>query len=174
MDIQLQISMVFKAVAEYSAKPEYIMSKRQDELVCLIAALPFLAHCSHPERISVLHTSAYFIMATKGNLKRIFSHDKLDDSTFMERLAPLNTFKDGDSCVIKRGLNLLLLIMIQDYIVDLESDKLKDKYNPIAYGVWDGEALREQLIIQIRNSFCPEMESIFPLSLAVKRSFWIK
>lgn len=101
--IENQCDDVFFALASYSANREVVLQKASDPLVRLIAALPFLAHCSHPQRIAILHTNAYFLMAQKGRLKTTFSHDVLDDENLMGRLHPLNCFYDGKYNPVNSG-----------------------------------------------------------------------
>lgn len=170
--INNQCDDVFFALASYSANREVVLQKANDPLVRLIAALPFIAHCSHPQRISALHTNAYFLMAQKGYFKTVFSHDALDDENLVDRLHPLNCFYDGNIQIITRGMNILLLVMIQDYIADARNDSLEGKYNPVTSGAWQAETIREKLISEIESIQNPEMEQIFPLEMVKERKFW--
>lgn len=174
MSINQKILNTMKAVEEYVQRKEYVAQKARDPLIRLIAALPFIAGSSHPERLSIIHVNAYFLMSCDSEFRIVFNHDIIDNNDYFERLAPLNTFRDGNKKIIERGMSIILLVMLQDYIADTDNDKANNKYNPINNGVWNASEMRKNLIIKIRSIRCPEMEEIFPTDAVINRKYWLE
>lgn len=110
----------------------------------LIAAIPFVAGCDHPERTALAHLST-FVLASSEACRRVFDHDKSDDADPLARLAPIADFAGGDRTVIDRGMSLLAVIMTNGYEKDLEKDKRSGEYNPILAGAWKAEETRKKL-----------------------------
>lgn len=135
----------------------------------LIAAIPFLAGCEEPERTAVAHLGTY-LLSTRET-KAYFNASSGDDSSALERIALISSFKGGDARIIEKGLCLLALNMVSDYKRDIEEDARLGKYNPIAAGAWDFESTVVDLEYKIVSVSCEEMDEIAPIG-AIPLGFW--
>lgn len=163
---------LLRAVTQFTNSEERYQDYQSDELLKLVGALPYLAGCSQPDRIALVHMVTFILMSTHGYPKEAFLHSKLDDISLNHRLALLNMFPDGNKKIIQRGMDILALVMIQDHMNDLHEDLQAGKYNPFLARTWDYRSLRTDLISRIKEHDCPEMEAVFPLKRIILRNWW--
>jgi hypothetical protein len=136
----------------------------------LIAALPFIAGCEHPERTALAHL-ATFVLASSESCKRVFDHDASDNASPTARLAPIADFQGGDRAVIEEGMARLAMIMANGYQKDLEKDKASGEYNPILAGAWKHETLAETFRTSSREKGSSPLDSVMTSDDAL-RDFW--
>ena len=99
------------------------------DIARLIGALPFEAGCRDPERIALAHLGTYVISYTGG--KKILSPKQGESPrNRLERISNFPKSLKTDSRLLKRGLDLLYLNMLEDYERDVEEDKKIERYNP--------------------------------------------
>lgn len=137
----------------------------ESKIARLIGAIPFLAKCDNPERKAINHLSTY-LAAARGS-KVLSLHNLDDDRDILARLEEINTFTSGDPKIIEKGMKLLALNMVHDYLRDMEEDRLNNKYNPLNSGVWNYQKVVDQLITDINSIECKEMDELFSTSDAV-------
>jgi hypothetical protein len=109
----------------------------------LIGSIPFVAGCENPQRTAVTHLGTYILSGRET--KPFFNAVELDDEDVFARLRPIMTFQSGDRTLIDAGMALLALNMIEDYRSDVQIDAAVGKYNPVASGAMDFDALHAQL-----------------------------
>lgn len=131
----------------------------------LIAAIPYIAECRDADRISTQHLSTY-VLAQRA--EAIYDHREADDRDLFARLERISHFTAGKEEVIRRGMNLLALIMISGYEHSVETDRAQSVYNPIWSNAWNGEEIRTRLVKRIRSTPCPEMDQILDLEHALR------
>lgn len=142
---------------------------RDSRIAKLLAAIPFLAGCENPARTSISNLAVYMMSVNES--KAFFNATPDDDNDVFARLS-LARFDGGDEAIIKRGLSLLALNMIADYKRDVVWDLANSKYNPIANGAWDFEALHAQLTSTIEAIDCPQMDEIVEAHQIVNNFWW--
>jgi hypothetical protein len=125
----------------------------------LIAAIPFLAGCREPGRSAIAHL-ATFVVAGNEPGAAAFDHRPGDDYDFLARLGTIAHFEGGEPALIDRGMKLLAAMMIEGYSRDLESDRQKGLYNPLAEGIWDAQSGLAALRKSIGATDCAEMDAI--------------
>ncbi|MCF0124780.1 MAG: hypothetical protein HUJ68_03320 [Clostridia bacterium] len=113
----------------------------------LIATIPFAAHCLLPERTAIAHLGLY-LMELKG-YQQYCAHLPSDDADIFSRLEPISNFWGGDEKVIKHGMYLLALIMLEGYKKSAKKDIKNGVYNPIAVGVWNYHQIKNDLVNKI-------------------------
>lgn len=123
----------------------------------LIAALPFLAGAERPDRTAAVHLGTY-VLSVRETRHRFFAACD-DDGDVFARLAPIARFQGGDQRIIDRGMAILALNMVIDYKRDRDVDRVLGKYNPVAAGVWDADAIINDLRTTIDSIECPEMDA---------------
>ena len=136
----------------------------------LIAALPFAAGARNPERTAALHLSTY-VLSVRQTRHLFFAAPEHDCDVFA-RLEPIARFDGGNQAIIQRGLAHLALTMVTDYRRDVELDKGIGKYNPVAAGVWDSDAVVGQLESIIKKTESPELDRIVYGDGAGTDNFW--
>ena len=124
----------------------------------LIAALPHLAGCDRANRISAEHLGVYVLSVRET--RHLFFATPDDDRDVFARLHPIMRFHGGDPRILDRGMALIALTMVLDYARDVEVDRAVGKYNPVAAGAWDADAIIANLRDRIRSVDCPEMDAI--------------
>jgi len=139
-DDQLWDELSGKTAKAFRMLPWTAAKLKNNRTARLIAALPFIAGCEHPERTALAHL-ATFVLASSESCKRVFDHDESDNVTPTARLAPIADFQGGDKAVIEEGMARLAMIMANGYKKDLEKDKKNGEYNPILAGAWKHEEL---------------------------------
>jgi hypothetical protein len=124
----------------------------------LIGTLPFIARCEDPHRTAVVHLGAYILSVRET--KPCFNAAPADNGDLFERLRLISSFKDGDQAIIKKGMSLLALCMIEDYQRDTHLDSVLGKYNPVKEGAFDYPELRENLLKTIHGVESAEVDAI--------------
>ena len=158
VEISDRVARAFRMSEEERARFE------SSKVAQLIAALPYLAGCEDADRTAVAHLGAYLLSIKET--KPYFHARPEDDASPLERLWLGANFKGGDRAIIERGLCLLALNMVSDYKRDLEEDARLGKYNPIASGAWNFEAVVEELQWKVVKVHCEEMDEILPITAA--------
>lgn len=131
----------------------------------LIAAIPYIAECRDPDRVAAQHLATY-LLAERA--EAIFDHRKDDDRDIFARLERISHFPDGSPKIIRRGMNLLALIMLSGYINSTETDRHQSVYNPVVSGEWDPAAIQARLVKEIRGTASPEMDTIIDVEQALR------
>jgi hypothetical protein len=131
----------------------------------LIAAIPYIAECRDPDRVAVQHLTTYLLAE---RVQMIFDHRESDDGDVFARLERISHFPGGNAQLIRRGMNLLALIMISGYITSAETDRRDSVYSPVASGAWDPEAMQSRLVKEIRGVASPEMDAIIDVEQAIR------
>ena len=137
---QLWDELSGKTAKAFRMLPWTAAKLKKNRTARLIAALPFVAGCEHPERTALAHL-ATFVLASSESCKRVFDHDASDNASPTARLAPIADFQGGDKAVIEEGMARLAMIMANGYQKDLEKDKASGEYNPILAGAWKHEEM---------------------------------
>jgi hypothetical protein len=150
--------------------PEKKEKMRTNIISQIIGKLPFLAKCNNPERIALSHIIITYA-ASHYVSKETFLHNITDNDDLFSRLECINQFEGGDPKVIKSGMNLLALLMLSDHNHDRELDLIKNKYNPLNSGVWDYNELSKQLLNEINELACLEMNYLPGVS-DVRQGVW--
>jgi hypothetical protein len=130
----------------------------------LIAAIPYLAGCSDPDRFAVANVGTFLLAESAES---IFDHRDNDDGDVPARLATIALFPDGDQAVIRRGINLLALTMVCHYEQTRETDRARGVYNPLVSGAWDAESVKSRLVKEIRAVASPEMDAVYAIEQAL-------
>jgi len=110
----------------------------------LVGLLPFLAGCEEAERTALAHL-AVWVVANRGGARATFDHRPADDRGPLARLAAISHFEGGDKAIVAAGLRRLALAMVSGYQKDREVDRALGAYNPLNSGVWNFEALVQEL-----------------------------
>lgn len=131
----------------------------------LIAALPYIVECRDPDRVATQHLTTYLLAE---RVQIIFDHREGDDRDVFDRLERISHFPGGNAKLIRRGMNLLALIMISGYIKSAETDRRDSVYNPVASGAWAPEAIQSRLVKDIRGVASPEMDAIIDVEQAIR------
>ncbi len=137
----------------------------------LIGELPFIANCEEAERTALTHLAVYFLAAGSGRF--VFDHCPDDDDNIFNRLRLIMSFKGGNESIITHGMNKLALQMLCGYNRDREKDMLSGEYNPLNSGAWDFESIKEQLVENILENPCAEIEEIMSVQNAMT-DWWIR
>ena len=121
----------------------------------LIALIPFIAGCETPERIAFSHLFTY-IAEIKNCATDFFSHTKEDNIYIFHRLERLSTFSSGNKTIISEGMNILALIMLENYNNSRIEDNKKNQYNPLNDKAWDYNFYKQLLMTKIQKIQTPE------------------
>jgi hypothetical protein len=130
-----------------------------NKIARLVMALPYLADCPDPHRIAVSHM-IYLLSETHKNIKPYFLHNFSDNADVFQRLERISNYPGGDKRIVKRGLNLLAIIMIRDYARDMDYDRKIRKYNPLHDNTWDHKKILAELEKEIKSVPCSQMDAI--------------
>jgi len=136
----------------------------------LIGSLPFIVGAEDPDRTAVVNLSA-FVMSCRA--ESVADPRPSDDAYVTRRLELLGNFIGGDPDLIRRGMNLIALWMLEDYRRDTAEDLIAGKYNPVGAGVWDYTEEKERLIREIEEVACPEMDEVIQPTGHWIESFWM-
>ena len=162
MDLANSVAQAFRFTKDEHAR---FLANR---LAKLIAAIPFLASCSDPERTAVSHLGTYVLSVRS---KRFALARPTDDTYLLRRIELLSNYIGGDRKIIKRGMGLIALVMLEDYHRDREADSDVGKYNPINSGAFHYEVCRRKLMKKIEKNECPQMDEILKVS-NTRMIFW--
>lgn len=144
----------------YQMPAEKATRLRANKTARLIAAIPYVAGCDHPDRTALAHLST-FVLASSDSCRRIFDHQPSDDASPTARLAPIADFQGGDKKVIAQGMDLLAAVMVNGYKRDVEKDRKSGEYNPILAGTWsDSTIAASHLPSSAFSSIMPAEEAI--------------
>lgn len=147
-----ELSNVFRFTKEEKEK----FSK--NKVAKLIASIPFIANCIEPERTAIAHLCLY--VAELNGFQKYCSHVPSDDSDIFNRLAFISTFEGGNRAIIEHGMNILALIMIENYKRTEKSDKANGIYNPFVAGTWNYKQIKNKLLWDINKIEVPEIDWI--------------
>lgn len=167
---QLWDELSRKTSKAFKMRPWTAAKLKKNRTARLIAALPFIAGCEHPERTALAHL-ATFVLASSGSCKRVFDHDESDNVSPTARLAPIADFQGGDKAVIEEGLARLAMILANGYQKDLEKDKASGEYNPILAGVWKHESMAMSFKSTIATETVKAIDSVMTKDEAL-RTYW--
>ncbi|MGL1891227.1 MAG: hypothetical protein OCD02_06335 [Spirochaetaceae bacterium] len=135
-----------------------------------IAATPYLAGCNNPLRTAMSHVAIYFLAASKAG-KQTFVHTADDDNNYLLRLERISHFDGGNKQVIQKAMDLLALVMIEDYSRDMDEDRLNNKYNPFISGTWHYLKIKNELIGRISKNISSELDEILDIHEA-HNTYW--
>lgn len=141
----------------------------KNRLAKLIAAIPFIASCSDPERTAVSHLGTYILSVRS---KKFALAKPTDDTYLLRRIELLSNYIGGNRKIIKRGVSLIALVMLEDYHRDQKADSGAGKYNPINSGAFDYASCRRKLVKGIHKIECPQMDEILDASKC-ESTFWL-
>lgn len=130
----------------------------------LIGMLPRIAGTETPKRDGC-SSLAVFLMSIRET-KSYYAHQMSDDRDILARLHDVMHFNGGDRQIIRKGMSLLALMMINDYQRDRGEDRAAGRYNPISSGAWDYAELKKELIERIENCRNDEIDRILTISQA--------
>jgi len=157
------MELVDRLTEVFHIAPERKQRILQNRVMKLTAAIPFVAGCSHPARTALSHLSIYLLAASQGG-KDLFEHSFPDNDDLFTRLERISHFHSGNEVLIKRGMNMLALAMLEDHKTDAEEDKHNRKYNPLNSGVWDYEVLTAQLRKEISIVPSKELDAVMEIN----------
>jgi len=109
-------------------------------------------------------------MASRGATRWTFDHSAEDDVDPFRRLACIGTFQGGDPVVLGRGMRLLVLQMVCGYARDQAKDTVTGEYNPLLEGTWDAPSMIKDLVADLHERPCAEMDGI--MSVHDAQSYW--
>ncbi len=115
----------------------------------LIATIPFAAGCDEPERTAIAHLCLY--VAEIRGFQKYCSHQQSDNDDLYKRLGFISTFEGGNEEIIKQGMDLLALVMIEGYHKSEQKDKEAKVYNPFVSGAWDYNNIKVKLITNLQK-----------------------
>ncbi len=125
----------------------------------IIAAIPFAAGCDEPEKTAIAHLSLYIVEAR--GFETYCSHSPEDDKDVMHRLMPIANFKGGNTKIIRHGMTMLALIMLEGYNRSRGVDFSERIYNPLNAGVWNYQKLKTLLLSDLAQIEVPQLDDIF-------------
>jgi len=125
----------------------------------IIATIPFAAKCINAERTAIAHIGLYLM--EKRGFQQYCAHLPEDDSDIFKRLAFISTFEGGNAKIIRHGMNMLALIMIEGYKQSAKKDLRNGIYNPIANGKWNHRKIKNELLEQLSEIECPMLDELF-------------
>jgi hypothetical protein len=134
----------------------------------LIVALTYIAGCTDPDRVASQHLTTY-LLAERA--EAIFDHRREDDRDVFARLERISHFTGGSTKLIRRGMNLLALIMLNGYITSTDTDRRTSVYNPVLSGEWKPDAIQARLVKEIRGIDSPEMDNLIDVEQALRGSW---
>jgi len=159
-----KISSRVRAVLNYGiTKTAWLQKSRMARLV---ASVPFLAGCEKAEETSFTNLTIY-LMSLDESVRDIYFHKPDDDEDIYRRLFPISHFVGGDIRIIQCCLDLMALSMVSNYQKDVESDTALGKYNPVAEGKWNFQAISGKLVEAIKQTITPEISAIFSVDDAL-------
>lgn len=125
----------------------------------IIATIPFAAECKEPERTAIAHLCLY--MVELRGFKKYCSHQPSDDNDIYNRLAFISTFESGKEEIIRHGLDMLALIMIEGYKRSKKTDIVNNVYNPLNSGAWDYNKLKTNILNRLKKISVPMLDELF-------------
>lgn len=104
----------------------------------LIASISYISGGEDPDRFAVSNVLTYYA-ALKDT--KTFGHRESDNEYFARRLQTLKFGKNSNPELVQKGLDLLQLTQISNYVKDQDKDWVAGKYNPVSAGVVDAPLL---------------------------------
>ncbi|MCG8453129.1 MAG: hypothetical protein MI717_08115 [Spirochaetales bacterium] len=163
-------NLVSRMAQSFSLDEKKAKAMKENKVMKLVAALPYLAGCEEPGRIAITHLGAY-ILAASPACRDIADHNFIDSADPYRRLERISHFNGGNSLILERGMKLLALAMVKDHAFDAADDLAKGKMNPVNAGHWDAEELMTRLTQEIEAVECPEMDKVMTAEMAPE--FWM-
>ena len=160
---------VEKISGTFRLKDEEKKAFAENRVAKLIAAIPYNAGCDDAERTALSHLGTFMVAKDKYGVS-VFAHTADDDSDVLKRIRCISDFAGGDTEIIKRGMNLLALVQLEDHHNDIASDASSGNYNPVASGSWDYDKMKADLAAQIKAVDCPEMDEV--MTVENLQGFW--
>ena len=165
------VDKIIEKVAEtFGFDEEKIGYLKSHEVSRLITALPFLAESQNPERYGMANFAA-FLAAAHGAGEFVLPKPT-DNENPLERLKVFENIDGGNREIIRKGIHLLAIRMINGYRHDIEKDRNKEKYNPVGAGDMDAETVIRELREIADSIECPEMDEIMTSSQAATLRTW--
>lgn len=134
----------------------------KNKVAKLIGCLPKIAETQTPERDGCSNLAVY-IMST-CTTKQFYIHQQCDDADVFSRLHDIMNFNEGNKDIIRKGMSLLSLMMINDYKRDEVEDRDTQKYNPFNSNSWNFDELRNRLLEDYEKTESNSIDSILNLS----------
>jgi hemerythrin len=160
----VQITNIFQLSSIESEK------LKNNKIAIIIGKLPYLANCNNPERIALSHLAITYIASHEAG-KETFLHNLADNEDLFKRLERISHFDGGDKNILKVGMNLLAIVMLNDHFEDSQADYRNGKYNPLNTHVWNHEKLLEELKIEVKDLINHGIFSIYTTD-EVQHAFW--
>ncbi len=161
--------LVNKIASAFSFGRNRLDKMSTNSVLKLVAGIPYLANCDEPERIALAHMGT-FILAGQDATRSAFAHSFRDSADLERRLDTISHFSDGNSRIIRWGMKLLTIAMINDHIHDRNADQADGKMNPVNAGHWVGEILIANLKEEI-GDICDDRLNIF-MSDVETQGYW--
>ncbi len=172
--VQAQATDCLNAVAQdRGLSPERSARLLNSAVARHIASLPFWAGCDEAERTAYARVDIY-VAALSGSGRTLFDHTPADDVSPGARMRIIQDIvKGGDREMVEAGFAREEYVQLCGYLRDFESgkDKAAGEYNPVLFGRWDADNLREQLIARSRFGDFAEMDAVLSQEVA-PLSFW--
>lgn len=149
---------------------DLIISQKENLSLQVIVYLPYVAGCKNPRRTALLNANNFFLASNST----LFFHSEEDDLNILNRIYSFLYFKDGDNLIIQKGLNILGLIMLQDYYYDREYDYISGKYNPLNVNKWKYKEVKSDIIKRINSIKCKSLDDCFSIKEIVNQKYWWK
>ena len=143
---------------------------KQNKIAHIIGKLPYLANCNNPERMALSHLAITY-MAAHEACKDTFNHNSTDDVDLLKRLERINHFDGGDKNIIKMGMNLLAIIMLNDHLEDSQIDIDNCKYNPYNSRVWNIKEMLQELKSENDDLITRGIDSIYSVE-EIMNEYW--
>lgn len=164
-------NLIEKTGLVFSFSSEYVAVISGNYVLKLVAAIPYLANCDEPERYALAHMGT-FILAGHEATRSAFAHNFKDSVDLKRRLETISYFSSGDERIIKWGMNLLTIAMINDHMNDAKDDLAEGKMNPVNAGHWDADTLIMKLKEDLSEISHNQLET---LMIGVEeQTFWAK
>jgi|WetSurMetagenome_2_1015567.scaffolds.fasta_scaffold06330_6 hypothetical protein len=140
----------------------------KNPIATLISTLPYLAKTKDAERQSIKNIAVYLTALKVGSTFNYIKDEGIDGR--INHILPTN----GDTKVIEKGKKLLMLVSLNDHLKDVDVDKTKNKYNPVAAKEVDYVSLKDTLVKTLSKDKVEQdsFDSILPLETAEKFSWW--
>jgi len=149
-------SRLFEALPSYG---EFEDRVRKNTVARLVGLLPFIGRTERPYRDALTNMSI-FMISSYGPGKDIYTHIPADDADVLSRLTPIMNFTGGRKKILDRGMNLIAMVLVNDYRKDQEEDRRTGHYNPLNAGVWDYVSIMEELKEKVNAVPCRKMDEI--------------
>ena len=150
------------AAEAFRMGPDETKRLQRNRTARLIGSLPAIAGTRTPLRDGCSNLAVY-IMSVR-NTKSLYNHCRWDDSDIYARLRDIMHFNGGDAGIIRKGMALLALQMVNDYARDVEEDKREGKYNPILSQKWDYADTKARLLSEYYSIDSEDIDDIMSLS----------